>query len=84
VDLGIFVAPQVGATYDDQLQVARLAEDHGFRAFVRSDHYLASPGQTALPGPTAQCVKLAATIPSTSSSTIPPAPNRDRNTRSSA
>ena len=26
MDLGIFVAPQVGATYDDQLKMARLAE----------------------------------------------------------
>jgi F420-dependent oxidoreductase-like protein len=59
VELGIFVAPQVGATYDDQLQVARLAEVLGFGAFVRSDHYLAAPGQTALPGPTDAWLTLA-------------------------
>jgi len=57
--LGVFVAPQVGATYEDQLAVATLAEALGFVAFVRSDHYLAAPGQTALPGPTDAWITLA-------------------------
>ena len=40
VKLRIFVEPQQGATYDQQLAVARLAEELGFDAFFRSDHYL--------------------------------------------
>ena len=41
MDLRIFIEPQQGATYDDQLRVARAAEDAGFDAFFRSDHFLA-------------------------------------------
>lgn len=59
MEVGIFVAPQVGATYDDQLAAALQAEHHGFDAFVRSDHYMAAPGQTALPGPTDAWLSLA-------------------------
>lgn len=40
MDLGLFVAPQQGASYDDQLRAARAAEAAGFSDFVRSDHYL--------------------------------------------
>ena len=36
----IFTEPQEGATYDDQLAVARLAEELGFDAYFRSDHYI--------------------------------------------
>ena len=39
--LRIMTEPQMGASYDDQLAVAREAEDLGFGAFFRSDHYLA-------------------------------------------
>ena len=39
--LRIFTEPQQGATYDDLLAVARRAEQLGFGAFFRSDHYLA-------------------------------------------
>ena len=39
-DLRIFTEPQQGATYDDLLAVARRAEQLGFGAFFRSDHYL--------------------------------------------
>src|SRR6266540_3767240 len=59
MELGIFVAPQVGATYDDVLRAALAAERNGFDAFVRSDHYMAAPGQTALPGPTDAWLTLA-------------------------
>lgn len=59
MEVGIFVAPQVGATYDGQLAAALMAEEHGFDAFVRSDHYMAAPGQTALPGPTDAWLSLA-------------------------
>src|SRR3954467_4798316 len=43
--------PQIGATYDDLLVVARHAEDTGFDAFFRSDHYLTMSGD-GLPRPT--------------------------------
>jgi F420-dependent oxidoreductase-like protein len=57
VDLRIFTEPQQGASYDDLLRVARTAEDAGFDAFFRSDHFLAmdAPGD---PGPTDSYVTL--------------------------
>jgi F420-dependent oxidoreductase-like protein len=58
VDLRIFTEPQQGASYDDQLRVARAAEDAGFDAFFRSDHYLAM-GVPGTPGPTDSYVTLA-------------------------
>ncbi|RBQ19641.1 LLM class F420-dependent oxidoreductase [Spongiactinospora rosea] len=57
--LRIFVEPQQGATYDDQLQVARAAERLGFDAFFRSDHYLVMGDTDPLPGPTDSWVTLA-------------------------
>ncbi len=41
MELRIFTEPQQGATYDQLLRIARAAEDLGFGAFFRSDHYLA-------------------------------------------
>ena len=41
MDFRVFVEPQQGATYHDQLAVAKAAEALGFSAFFRSDHYLA-------------------------------------------
>ena len=58
MELRIFVEPQQGATYDDQLAVALKAEELGFGAFFRSDHYLAMGGD-GLPGPTDSWVTLA-------------------------
>ena len=58
MDIGLFVAPQEGASYDDQLRAALAAERHGFDAFVRSDHYLGFGG-ARLPGPTDSWVTLA-------------------------
>src|SRR4051812_1499465 len=58
MELRIFLEPQQGATYDDQLAVARLAEELGFGAFFRSDHYLAM-GVDGRPGPTDSWVTLA-------------------------
>ncbi|MDF5757935.1 LLM class F420-dependent oxidoreductase [Spongiactinospora sp. TRM90649] len=55
--LRIFTEPQQGATYDDQLQVAKAAERLGFDAFFRSDHYL-NMGGDPLPGPTDSWVTL--------------------------
>ena len=61
--LRIFTEPQQGASYDQQLAVAREAERLGFDAFFRSDHYLrmgADPaGPEAQPGPTDSWVTLA-------------------------
>ncbi|MET0275460.1 MAG: LLM class F420-dependent oxidoreductase [Acidimicrobiia bacterium] len=48
----IFVEPQEGATYDDQLALARVAEELGFDAFFRSDHYINFFSGDGLPGPT--------------------------------
>jgi F420-dependent oxidoreductase-like protein len=58
VDLRIFTEPQMGATYDDLLAVARRTEETGFDAFFRSDHYLPMGGD-GLPGPTDAWVTLA-------------------------
>jgi F420-dependent oxidoreductase-like protein len=58
VQLRIFTEPQTGATYDDLLAVARRAEETGFDAFFRSDHYLTMGGD-GLPGPTDAWVTLA-------------------------
>src|SRR5438270_9976326 len=55
----IFTEPQEGATYDDQLAVARLAEELGFDAYFRSDHYIGFFGGDALPGPTDAWATLA-------------------------
>jgi F420-dependent oxidoreductase-like protein len=62
--LDIFTEPQLGASYDDQLRLARHAEDCGFHGFFRSDHYLtfggpATGGGAGLPGPTDAWATLA-------------------------
>jgi alkanesulfonate monooxygenase len=59
MDLRIFIEPQQGASYDDQLVVAREAERLGFDAFFRSDHYLVMGDGDGLPGPTDSWVTLA-------------------------
>ncbi|AHC23860.2 MULTISPECIES: LLM class F420-dependent oxidoreductase [Mycobacteriaceae] len=58
IDFRVFVEPQQGASYADQLAVARAAEQLGYSAFFRSDHYLAMAGD-GLPGPTDSWVTLA-------------------------
>jgi F420-dependent oxidoreductase-like protein len=58
VDFRVFVEPQQGASYADQLAVARTAESAGYSAFFRSDHYVAMSGD-GLPGPTDSWVTLA-------------------------
>ena len=58
VDFRVFVEPQQGATYADQLAVAKAAEAQGYSAFFRSDHYVAMSGD-GLPGPTDSWVTLA-------------------------
>jgi F420-dependent oxidoreductase-like protein len=59
MDLRIFTEPQQGATYDDLLAVARTAEDTGFSAFFRSDHYLHMGDGDGRPGPTDAWITLA-------------------------
>jgi F420-dependent oxidoreductase-like protein len=57
VQLRIFTEPQIGATYDELLAIARRTEETGFDAFFRSDHYLTMGGD-GLPGPTDAWVTL--------------------------
>lgn len=67
MDFRVFVEPQQGATYSDQLRVAQAAEELGFSAFFRSDHYLAMGGADGLPGPTDTWVTLGAIARETTS-----------------
>ena len=60
--LVVFTEPQLGASYTDQLRVAQCAEELGFDAFFRSDHYLHIPGVTGgtgEPGSTDAWITLA-------------------------
>jgi alkanesulfonate monooxygenase len=65
MDLRIFVEPQQGASYAQQLAVAQRSEELGFDAFFRSDHYLHMSGD-GLPGPTDSWVTLGAIARETS------------------
>ncbi|MGH3552743.1 MAG: LLM class F420-dependent oxidoreductase [Mycobacterium sp.] len=66
MDFRVFVEPQQGASYSDQLAVAQTAESLGFSAFFRSDHYVAMSGD-GLPGPTDSWVTLGGIARETSS-----------------
>jgi F420-dependent oxidoreductase-like protein len=57
--LRIFVEPQQGASYETLRGAARCAEDAGFDAFFRSDHYLKMGSADGLPGPTDAWTTLA-------------------------
>src|SRR5579875_481773 len=57
--LRVFTEPQQGATYEQLLAMALAAEESGFDAFFRSDHYLAMGGADGRPGPTDSWVTLA-------------------------
>ena len=59
MQLRIFIEPQQGASYDQQLAMARVAEEGGFDAFFRSDHYLRMGDGDPQPGPTDSWVTLA-------------------------
>jgi F420-dependent oxidoreductase-like protein len=59
MELRIFTEPQQGADYPTLLSVARTAEDLGFGAFFRSDHYLHMGSVDGLPGPTDAWITLA-------------------------
>nr|WP_218885420.1 LLM class F420-dependent oxidoreductase [Kineococcus aurantiacus] len=54
----IFTEPQQGASYETLRRVAVTAEETGFSAFFRSDHYLTMGGD-GLPGPTDAWTTLA-------------------------
>ncbi|MGC4862218.1 LLM class F420-dependent oxidoreductase [Micromonospora sp. DT41] len=59
MELRIFTEPQQGASYDELLAVARCAEDAGYGAFFRSDHYLKMGAVSGDPGPTDAWTTLA-------------------------
>jgi F420-dependent oxidoreductase-like protein len=52
VELRVFTEPQQGATFGELRDVAQLAEELGYDAFFRSDHYMNFGGGSGLPGPT--------------------------------
>jgi F420-dependent oxidoreductase-like protein len=66
MQLRIFTEPQQGADYGRLLAVARAAEELGFDAFFRSDHYLHMGEGGGLPGPTDSWLTLAALAVQTS------------------
>ena len=66
MEFRVFIEPQQGARYADQLAVVQTAEQLGYAAFFRSDHYLAMSGD-GLPGPTDSWVTLGAIARETSS-----------------
>jgi F420-dependent oxidoreductase-like protein len=55
----LFIEPHRGATYDDQLKLARHAEDAGYEAMLRADHYQSMSAARGLPGPTDAWITLA-------------------------
>ncbi|HEY6472350.1 MAG TPA: LLM class F420-dependent oxidoreductase [Acidimicrobiales bacterium] len=57
--LRIFIEPQQGASYEQQLRMAQTVEALGFDALFRSDHFL-TMGGSGLPGPTDAWVTLGA------------------------
>lgn len=59
IALRIFTEPQQGASYVDLLRVARCAEDAGYDAFFRSDHFLKMGSVSGEPGPTDAWITLA-------------------------
>jgi len=62
----IFTEPQEGADYQTLRNVALAAEELGFDAFFRSDHYLKIEDVSGLPGPTDAWATLAALAVETS------------------
>jgi F420-dependent oxidoreductase-like protein len=66
MELRVFVEPQEGASYEQQLASALAAERLGFGAFFRSDHLLRIRPGDPLPGPTDSWVTLGALARETS------------------
>jgi len=59
MQLRVFTEPQQGASYRQLLRVAQLAEQLGYDAFFRSDHYLRIGDGDGLPGPSDAWITLA-------------------------
>jgi F420-dependent oxidoreductase-like protein len=59
MELRIFTEPQQGASYEQLLAVARTAEECGYGAFFRSDHYLKMGSVDGAPGPSDAWITLA-------------------------
>ena len=57
--VSLFIEPHRGATYDDQLRLARRAEAAGFEGLLRADHYQSMGADLGLPGPTDAWITLA-------------------------
>jgi F420-dependent oxidoreductase-like protein len=66
MQLRIFTEPQEGASYEQQLTMAKTAELLGFDAFFRSDHFVRIRKGSPLPGPTDAWVTLGALARETS------------------
>ncbi|WP_341721417.1 LLM class F420-dependent oxidoreductase [Micromonospora sp. FIMYZ51] len=64
--VAVFTEPHRGASYDDQLRFARLAEQGGYDGFFRADHYQSMGDEPGLPGPTDAWLTLAALARETS------------------
>jgi F420-dependent oxidoreductase-like protein len=64
--LRIFTEPQQGGSYATLRRVAATAEELGFDAFFRSDHFLKMGGVSGLPGPTDAWATLAGLAAETS------------------
>lgn len=62
----IFTEPQQGASYDTMLAHAQRAENLGFHAWFRSDHYMTMGDGDGHPGPTDAWLTLAALARETS------------------
>jgi F420-dependent oxidoreductase-like protein len=45
----LMTEPQQGLVYEESLAIVRAAEDAGFEAYFRSDHYASFPGASGLP-----------------------------------
>ena len=45
----LMTEPQQGLSYDEILAIVRTAEESGFEAYFRSDHYASFPGASGLP-----------------------------------
>lgn len=59
MEFTVFTEPQQGFSYNDQLAFALAAEEVGFDAFFRSDHYMRMGAGSPLPGPTDAWTTLA-------------------------
>lgn len=66
MELRVMIEPQQGATYDQQLAVAKATEAGGFDGLFRSDHYLRIGPGSGLAGPTDTWVTLGALARETS------------------